>query len=142
MGGKERGSFRRTAAQLFLEYKFVECELSANEIEILENFDAAFGTVKLITFLGGEIKSKTFEDEPLTRKKLMTWIENNSPWIVHPLEITGPDSVSLKERYGPLPVLTIFVESENEKQLSAAILHLESAAELFAHKIIFTYFVW
>ena len=115
--------------------------MTGSELEVLENFDATFGTVKLMTFLGGETKSKTFGDESVTRKKLVEWIENNAPWVVHPLQ-SSPGSMSLHEQYGPLPILTIFVEDQNEEQLASAILHLESIAESFSQKIIFTYFVW
>ena len=110
-----------------------------DEAEVLQAQDADLGTIKMFKVVGDERQSVFYGNEVISRRRLTNWIDKNVPWFVR--ELNGSHSVfsNEKENYRSLAVLTMYLDYENEEKKHNLISTLETIAESFRERIVFTY---
>eukprot|EP00339_Tiarina_fusa_P009257 CAMPEP_0117001118 /NCGR_PEP_ID=MMETSP0472-20121206/3227_1 /TAXON_ID=693140 ORGANISM="Tiarina fusus, Strain LIS" /NCGR_SAMPLE_ID=MMETSP0472 /ASSEMBLY_ACC=CAM_ASM_000603 /LENGTH=467 /DNA_ID=CAMNT_0004701025 /DNA_START=105 /DNA_END=1511 /DNA_ORIENTATION=+ len=135
---KERGSFRRTAGQLFKEYTFVEVLVDDDQAPVMKNNDVSLGSLKIFKRVGGELSEIFYDEEAITRRRITNWIDQNSPWDVREIK-EGSAFSDAKDFFREYPILTTYLDYSNEESTKQIILALETVAEDFREKIVFTY---
>ena len=133
-----RGSFRRTAGQLFKEYKFVEVLVDNEQDEVLQKNDVSYDSIKIFKTIGEEVSEAYYPEQMITRKRITNWIDQNAPWDVHEIT-TGSAFSDAKNFFREYPILTVYLDYNNEELKQQIISSLETVAEDFREKIVFTY---
>lgn len=104
----------------------------------MANNDASFDSIKMFKHIGSELVEVFFEETTITRRRITNWIDENVPWIVREIDGEAVFS-STKDSFRELPILTLYIDYENEESKTELVNALEVVAESFRKKITFTY---
>lgn len=100
--------------------------------------DASFDTIKMLKNVGDHVSEIFFEESTITRRRITNWIDNNVPWFVREIDSGAVFSAS-KDAFRDLPILTVYIDYDNEESKKEIVNALESVADNFRNQIVFSY---